>query len=79
MADEIHIMSSAILIALNFYRVDAMELFHILSGALIYLVNVAPISQRVLGENPNSEQYIDRHINTLVCLLQGTPSITANR
>ena len=59
-------------------KVDAMDLLHILSGALIYLVNVAPISQRVLGENPNSEKYIDRHIHTLVCLLQGTPSITAN-
>ena len=54
-------------------KVNAMDLLHILSGALIYLVNVAPISERVLGENPNNEQYIDRHINTLMCLLQGAP------
>ena len=52
-------------------QVDAMDLLHILSGALIYLVNVAPISERVLAEKPNSPQYIDRHIDTLMCLLQG--------
>ncbi len=51
-------------------HVNAMDLLHILSGALIYLVNVAPISERVLGEKPNSTKYIDRHINTLMHLLQ---------
>lgn len=53
-------------------NVDAMDLLHILSGALIYLVNVAPISERVLAEKLNSPAYIDRHIDTLMCLLQTT-------
>jgi TetR/AcrR family transcriptional regulator len=52
-------------------EVNPMDLLGVLSGALIYLVNVAPISERVLAEKPNSPQYIDRHINTLMCLPQG--------
>ncbi|NRB39439.1 MAG: TetR/AcrR family transcriptional regulator [Pseudomonadales bacterium] len=50
-------------------RVDAMNLLHILSGALIYLVNVAPITAKVTGEDPNSEEYMDRHIDTLMAIL----------
>ena len=47
--------------------VDAMDLLHILSGALIYLVNVAPITERVLGVKPSSKAYIDHHVDTLMC------------
>jgi AcrR family transcriptional regulator len=50
-------------------RVNPMDLLHILSGALIYLINVAPITERVLGVNPNSEAYIDQHIDTLMGIL----------
>ncbi len=51
-------------------EVDAMDLLHILSGALIYLVNVAPITERVLGVKPSSEAYIDHHVDTLMRILQ---------
>jgi AcrR family transcriptional regulator len=50
-------------------RVDSLDLLHILSGALIYLVNVAPITERVLGKNPNSKEYMDQHIDTLIRIL----------
>ncbi|CAH0992534.1 HTH-type transcriptional regulator RutR [Sinobacterium norvegicum] len=53
-------------------QVDAMDLLHILSGALIYLVNVAPITERVMGVSPSSERYINRHIGTLMAILNGT-------
>jgi AcrR family transcriptional regulator len=52
-------------------QVHAMDLLHILSGALIYLVNVAPITQRVMGEDPASDAYIDRHVDTLMAILRG--------
>lgn len=48
--------------------VDAMDLLHILSGALIYLVNVAPITERILGVAPNSSSYMDHHIDTLMTI-----------
>ena len=47
------------------------DLLHILSGALIYLVSVAPITERVLGVSPNSDAYIEQHIDSLMALLQG--------
>lgn len=50
-------------------KVNSMDLLHILSGALIYLVNVAPITERVLGVKPGSEEYMEQHINTLMQLL----------
>lgn len=50
-------------------KVDAMNLLHILSGALIYLVNVAPITERVLGVQPNTQDYIEQHIDTLMNIL----------
>jgi AcrR family transcriptional regulator len=53
--------------------VNVIDLLHILSGALIYLVNVAEITQRVLGVNPSSEEYINQHIDTLMYLLQPKP------
>lgn len=51
-------------------KVDAMDLLHILSGALIYLVNVAPITERVLGVSPDSADYIEHHVDTLIKILQ---------
>ena len=50
-------------------KVNSMDLLHILSGALIYLVNVAPITERVLGINPNSQNYIEQHVDTLIHIL----------
>lgn len=49
--------------------VDAMDLLHILSGALIYLVNVAPITERVLGIDPSTPAYREQHVDTLVQIL----------
>lgn len=51
-------------------KVDPMDLLHILSGALIYLVSVAPITERVLGVKPDSEAYMDKHIATLSHILR---------
>jgi AcrR family transcriptional regulator len=50
-------------------NVNSMDLLHILSGALIYLVNVAPITEKVLGINPNSKEYIEQHVDTLIRIL----------
>lgn len=50
-------------------KVNSMDLLHILSGALIYLVNVAPITERVLGVRPDSKDYIEQHIDTLMHIL----------
>lgn len=46
-----------------------MDLLHIWSGALIDLVNVAPITERVLGVKANSEAYAEHHIDTLMAIL----------
>ena len=51
-------------------KVDAMDLLHILSGALLYLVSVAPITERVLGLRPDSNDYIDHHVDTLTRILR---------
>lgn len=50
-------------------NVNAVDLLHILSGALFYLVNVAPISQRVLGVDPSSTEYMNRHVDSLMAIL----------
>ena len=50
-------------------KVNSMDLLHILSGALIYLVNVAPITERVLGKTPTSKDYIEQHVDTLIHIL----------
>lgn len=50
-------------------KVDSMNLLHILSGALIYLVNVAPITERILGVDPSSKAYMEHHIDTLMHIL----------
>lgn len=50
-------------------KVNGVDLLHILSGALIYLVNVAPITERVLGVKPDSKEYIEHHIDTLMTIL----------
>lgn len=49
--------------------VNALDLLHILSGALIYLVNIAPITERVTGKKPGSKKYMDQHIDTLIQIL----------
>ncbi len=51
-------------------KVQPMDLLHILSGALLYLVSVAPVTERVLGVRPDSQEYMERHIDTLMRLLQ---------
>lgn len=51
-------------------KVDAMDLLHILSGALIYLVNIAPITERIMGIKANSPTYIDQHVDTLMTILK---------
>lgn len=49
--------------------VDSMNLLHIISGAMLHLVNVAPITKRVLGVDPQSEDYIDRYVDTLISMM----------
>ncbi len=59
-------------------QVNHLDLLHILSGAIIYLVNVAPITAKVTGENPYSAEYKTRHIETLMTIfnsqLNGQPT-----
>lgn len=50
-------------------KVNSMDLLHILSGALIYLVNVAPITERVIGVKPDSKEYMEHHIDSLMQIL----------
>ncbi len=50
-------------------KVDSMDLLHILSGTLIYLVNIAPITERILGIQPNTRNYIEQHVDTLMNIL----------
>lgn len=50
-------------------KTNPVDLLHILSGALIYLVNVAPITAKVLNVEPNSDSYIEHHIKTLMSIL----------
>lgn len=53
-------------------QVNPIDLLHILSGALIYLVNVAPITERVLNVQPNSDAYMQQHIDSLIQILKAS-------
>ena len=51
--------------------VDPMHLLYTLSGALIYLVNVAPIIEGVTGRAPAEDAFIEQYIATLMQILSG--------
>ena len=51
--------------------VDPMHLLYTLSGALIYLVNVAPIIERVTGQGADDEAFIEQYVATLMQILSG--------
>ena len=50
-------------------KVDSLSMLYILSGALIYLVNIASIIERVSGEKANDDAFIERHIDSLLAIL----------
>ncbi len=50
-------------------ELQPLHLLHILSGALTYVLNVAPLSQRVLGIDAKSDVYIEEHIDALMAML----------
>ena len=50
---------------------DPMHLLYILSGALIYLANVAPIIERVTGVEVADDAFIDQYVATLLQVLSG--------
>lgn len=50
-------------------NVDPMHLLHIFSGALLHLVNVAPITAQVLGVDPRSDAFIEPYLDTLITLI----------
>lgn len=52
-------------------KVDTLHLLYTLSGALIYLVNVAPIIDRVTGEKPADDVFIEHYVATLMQILSG--------
>jgi AcrR family transcriptional regulator len=51
--------------------VDPMHLLYTLSGALIYLVNVAPIIERVTGQGAAEDAFIEQYVATLLQILSG--------
>jgi|TARA_B110000503_G_scaffold42367_1_gene69406 TetR/AcrR family transcriptional regulator len=51
--------------------VDPMHLLYTLSGALIYLVNVAPIIERVTGQGATDDTFIEHYVATLMHILSG--------
>ena len=50
---------------------DPMHLLYTLSGALIYLVNVAPIIEKVTGLGVADDDSIDQYVATLLQVLSG--------
>ncbi len=50
-----------------------LELMHILSGALVYALKIAPLTQRATGVDPHSDAYLRSHVETLVSLLGVRP------
>lgn len=52
-------------------QVDPMHLLYTLSGALIYLVNVAPIIERVTGQRATDDAFIEQYVATLMQVLTG--------
>ena len=52
-------------------EVDPMHLLYTLSGALIYLVNVAPIIERVTGQGAADDAFIEQYVATLLQILSG--------
>ncbi|CAA0096001.1 HTH-type transcriptional regulator RutR [Halioglobus japonicus] len=51
--------------------VDPMHLLYTLSGALIYLINVAPIIERVTGQGPSDDVFMEQYVSTLLQILSG--------
>jgi AcrR family transcriptional regulator len=51
--------------------VDPLHLLYTLSGALIYLVNVAPIIERVTGQGATDDAFIEQYVATLLQILSG--------
>ena len=50
---------------------EPMHLLYTLSGALIYLVNVAPIIEKVTGLGVADDAFIDQYVATLLQVLSG--------
>ncbi len=48
-----------------------LELMHLISGCLTYVLNVGPLTERALGIDTRSDEYLDGHVNALVSLLAG--------
>tara|TARA_R110002049_G_scaffold10787_5_gene52382 strand:- start:7914 stop:8540 length:627 start_codon:yes stop_codon:yes gene_type:complete len=51
--------------------VDPLHLLYTLSGALIYLINVAPIIERVTGQGPADDVFMEQYVSTLLQILSG--------
>ena len=51
--------------------VDPLHLLYTLSGALIYLVNVAPIVERVTGQPAAEDTFVEQYVATLLQILSG--------
>jgi len=47
-----------------------MSVLYILGGTVIHYVNIAPITQRVMGFDPFSDAQIDRYVDNFIGILQ---------
>jgi len=50
-------------------RLPTRHLLYILTGALTFVVAIAPEVERVTGEDPRSQEFLDRHVDTFIALL----------
>lgn len=49
---------------------DPLSVLYILGGTVIHYVNVAPITQRVMGFDPFSDAQIDQYVDNFIGILQ---------
>lgn len=58
-------------------QLPPLNLLHIISGALFYLVLVAPLTIKSTGKDPHNNDFLEEHVDTLLAMLQtGTGQAT---
>lgn len=50
-------------------KLPTRHLLYILTGALTFVMAIAPEVERVTGEDPRSAAFLDRHVDTFIALL----------
>lgn len=49
---------------------EPLDIILIISGALFYLILVAPLTQKITGMDTRDEKFIDRYVDTLMAMLE---------